>query len=237
MTTTVLEFRREMSVWLEQSKASDLMVARAAWVSTKGPDARQAEGRIDGLINYLMRERHGSPFEHNMFTFMIECPIFVTREFFRHRIGWSYNEWSGRYDHMRPIFYDVNSDRKLVQIGKNGSYTFEKGTADQRMLVSEALTENAVVAWSNYQNLLDHGIAKEVARDVLPLNIYTSFYATCNARSLMSFLSLRTEHDDATFPSRPLKEIQMVADQMEEFFAEQMPITYEAWVRNGRVAP
>lgn len=234
---TEIQYRNDVDVWLETSNATDLSVARAAWVSTKGRDAREAEGRIDGLINYLMREKHGSPFEHNTFTFFIECPIFVTREFFRHRVGWSYNEWSGRYDLMRPIFYVPRRERKLVQIGKNGSYTFEPGTDEQHWFADDTLKTSARKSWNHYQEMLNEGIAKEVARDVLPLSIYTSFYATCNARSLMNFLSLRTENEQATFVSRPLDEIQLVADQMEDIFAEQMPITYEAWNRNGRVAP
>lgn len=236
-TVSPVEFRDDVTVDLVQVLATDLQVARAAWVSTKGPDAREAEGRVDGLINYLMRERHGSPFEHNMFTFHIECPIFVTREFFRHRIGWSYNEWSGRYDVMRPVFYAPRRNRKLVQIGKNGSYTFEPGTDEQYELTTRGVRVMSEAAWQTYQNLLDAGVAKEVARDVLPLNIYTSFYATCNARSLMSFLSLRTEHEDATFVSHPLDEIQLVADKMEWLFSKEMPITYAAYVNNGRVAP
>lgn len=233
----MFKFRDDVTVELVQTLATDLMVARAAWVSTKGPDTREAEGRIDGLINYLMKERHGSPFEHNMFTFYIECPIFVVREFHRHRIGWSYNEWSGRYSEMRPIFYVPHASRKLVQVGKPGGYTFEPGSVDQYDNVTEAIEQNSRDAWTRYQYMKSAGIANEVARDVLPLNIYTSFYATCNARSLMSFLSLRTENEDATFVSRPLKEIQMVADEMEELFADTMPITWEAWNRNGRVSP
>lgn len=232
-----IEFRDDVTVDLVQAMATDLQVARAAWVSTKGRDAREAEGRIDGLINYLMKHRHGSPFEHNMFTFMIECPIFVTREFFRHRIGWSYNEWSGRYDIMRPVFYLPRRERKLVQIGKNGSYTFQEGSDQQHKLAEMHMKIGATAAWDRYLALLENGVAKEVARDVLPLSIYTSFYATCNARSLMSFLSLRTENEDATFVSRPLDEIQLVANKMEALFANNMPVTYEAWNRNGRVAP
>lgn len=235
--TVELEFRDDVTVDLVQVMATDLQVARAAWVSTKGRDAREQEGRTDGLINYLMKHRHGSPFEHNMFTFMIECPIFVTREFFRHRIGWSYNEWSGRYDQMRPVFYVPRRERNLIQIGKNGQYRFEQGDDTQYSITAGLVRMNSEMSWSRYQGMLDAGIAKEVARDVLPLNIYTSFYATCNARSLMSFLSLRTENEDATFVSRPLDEIQLVANKMEAIFAEQMPITYEAWNRNGRVAP
>lgn len=231
-----ITFKSECEVALIQACASDLQVARSAWVSTKGADAREAEGRIDGLINYLVRERHGSPFEHNMFTFFVECPIFVAREFMRHRIA-SYNEWSGRYDQMRPVFYVPSIDRKLIQVGKNGSYTFEYGSERQWLATKAVVEGQSASAWNAYQLLLEGGVAKEVARDVLPLNIMTSFYVTMNARGLMNFLSLRTENEEATFVSHPLKEIQMVADQMEEFFADEMPITWDAWNRHGRVCP
>ena len=85
--------------------------------------------------------------------------------------------------------------------------------------------------------MLDAGVAREVARTVLPVGIYSSMYATCNARALMHFLSLRTKHEDATFPSFPQREIEMVAEKMEACFAELMPLTYAAWQANGRVAP
>ena len=92
-------------------------------------------------------------------------------------------------------------------------------------------------SYFEYEFLLDRGIAKEVARMHLPLNLMTSFWATCNARSLMSFLSLRTKGDSATFPSNPQWEINEVANQMEEAFKNQMPLTYAAWNNNGRVSP
>lgn len=232
-----IEFRDDVTVQLVQSLATDLQVARSAWVSTVGEDAREKEGRLDGLINFLMRERHGSPFEHNLFTFYIECPIFVVREFHRHRVGWSYNEWSGRYSEMRPVFYVPHASRKLTQVGKPGAYTFLPGDWEQVAMTEQLLQENSTDAWNRYQTLRTMGVANEVARDVLPLNIYTSFYATCNARSLMHFLGLRTENESATYVSRPLKEIQLVADKMELLFEEQMPITYDAWNKNGRVSP
>jgi thymidylate synthase (FAD) len=127
--------------------------------------------------------------------------------------------------------------RNLVQTGKPGHYEFIGGTDSQYATVMAAITENSEYSWGRYERMLNQGIAKEVARMVLPLNIYTSFYATCNARSLMHFLGLRTENESATFKSHPQKEIQMVADKMEALFAEHMPITYKAWSENGRVAP
>lgn len=235
---TEITFRDDVDVHLIKTNASDLDVARAAWVSTLGQDAREADGaRVPGLINFLMRDRHGSPFEHGSLTFMIRCPIFVVREFHRHRAGWSYNEESGRYAVLKPEFYVPNEERNLVQTGKPGQYVFGPGTDKQYDITSKTLRISTGVAWNAYQGLLNDGIAKEVARMCLPLNIYTSFYATCNPRSLMHFLGLRTENEGATFKSHPQKEIQMVADKMEEYFRETMPLTYEAWNKNGRVAP
>lgn len=233
---TDIQFRSDVTVDLVQCLASDLQVARAAWVSTKGVDAREAEGRVDGLINYLVRERHGSPFEHNMFTFLVEGPMNMGEEHLRHRAGWSYNKWSGRYSAMRPIFYLPARTRKVKQEGKPGAYRFVENP-EANAVAREAIAANSAFAWNLYEQQRNAGVANEVARNVLPSNIFTSYYATCNARSLMHFLGLRTEREDATFVSRPLWEIQLVADKMEAIFAEQMPITYEAWNRNGRVAP
>ena len=236
---TDLVFRSDVDVELVEVSASDLRVAKAAWVSTKGSRAEDANdpARISGLINYLVRDRHGSPFEHTSFTFAIRCPIFVVREFHRHRAGWSYNEESGRYTKLKPEFYLPARDRNLVQTGKPGHYVFGPGSDQQYATMEVMNLSTSKYAWDAYEGQLNAGIAKEVARMVLPLNIYTSFYATCNSRSLMHFLSLRTENEGSTYPSHPQKEIQMVADKMEAAFAEQMPITYEAWNNNGRVAP
>lgn len=237
MTLSIdLEFREDVTVDLVQVMASDLQVARAAWVSTKGVDARESEGQIGGLINYLMRERHGSPFEHNMFTWLIEGPMNMGEEHLRHRAGWSYNKWSGRYSAMRPIFYRPAKTRRVKQEGKPGAYKFVEDT-EASAEARYAITVNSAAAWGLYEQQRAAGVANEVARNVLPSNIFTSYYATCNARSLMHFLGLRTEREDATFVSRPLWEIQLVADKMEALFAEQMPITYTAWNNNGRVAP
>lgn len=236
---TDLVFRSDVDVELVEVSASDLRVAKAAWVSTKGSRAEDANdpARISGLINYLVRDRHGSPFEHTSFTFAIRCPIFVVREFHRHRAGWSYNEESGRYTELKPEFYIPSRERNLTQTGKPGHYQFHPGDDRQYGQTKFGHETIANASYENYQNLLNLGVAKEVARMSLPLNIYTSFYATCNSRSLMHFLSLRTENEGSTYPSHPQKEIQMVADKMEAEFAAQMPITYEAWNKNGRVAP
>jgi len=183
-----------------------------------------------------MRDRHGSPFEHNAFTFFVEAPIFVFREFMRHRIA-SYNEESGRYKELQPVFYVPDEDRKLVQVGKPGAYTFEEGSYTQKGTATSQIKRAAKESYDAYKRMLDAGIAREVARAALPVGIYSSMYVTMNARALMNFLSLRTTRDGTHFPSFPQREIEMVAEKMEEFFAQKMPITYRTFNENGRVAP
>ena len=241
-----IKFRSDVTVELVRSSASDSDVLFAARVSTQGEqtlesaaanvDASEDEKRSKGLINYLMRDRHGSPFEHNSMTFYVQAPIFVFREFMRHRIA-SYNEESGRYKQLDPVFYVPGPDRNLVQIGKTGHYEFIPGTAEQTALVEQEARTTSTHAYESYQRMLEAGVAREVARIVLPLNIYSSMYVTMNARALMNFLSLRTTRPGTHFPSFPQREIEMCAEKMEEFWAELMPYTYNAFNENGRVAP
>jgi thymidylate synthase (FAD) len=233
-------FRDDMTVDLVKARASDSDVIWAARVSTAGDksleDVNSDATKAEGLINYLARERHGSPFEHTSMTFFVSAPIFVFREFMRHRIA-SYNEESGRYRELRPTFYVPSKDRKLVQIGKAGAYTFVDGTKEQFDLTVNAIKESSTVAYENYKKMLDAGVAREVARAVLPVTLYSSMYVTMNARALMNFLSLRTSREGSHFPSYPQREIEMVAEKMEEHFAKLMPITYAAFEKSGRVCP
>ena len=233
-------FREDMSVELVKSSASDADVIWAARVSTAGDKSLEDVGsdasKSEGLINYLARERHGSPFEHTSMTFFISAPIFVFREFMRHRIA-SYNEESGRYRELKPVFYIPSKERKLVQIGKAGAYTFVDGTPEQYEITVKSIKETCILAYENYQKMLDAGVAREVARAVLPVTLYSSMYVTMNARALMNFLSLRTAREGSHFPSYPQREIEMVAEKMEAEFAKLMPITYGAFQKSGRIAP
>jgi len=232
-----LTFRSDVTVNLVQSMGGDESVVFSARVSTGGNMAVDNIGdKEKGLINFLMRDRHGTPFEHNAFTFYIEAPIFVFREFMRHRIA-SYNEESGRYKELAPVFYVPAEDRKLVQVGKPGAYTFEDGSYDQKMMVPAELKRVTKESYTAYQRMLDKGVAREIARAVLPVNLYSSMYVTMNARSLMNFLSLRTTHEGSHFPSFPQREIEMVAEKMEELWAEKMPITWQKFNEHGRVSP
>ena len=221
--------------------ASDSSVLQAMLVSTD-PDLASTMLNKDpsgseGRIRYLMKNRHGTPFEHNHFRFFVKAPIFVFREFHRHRIGWSYNEQSGRYSQLEAEFWVPAPDRPLVQTGKPGHYVYEQGSTEQLNKAVNQMIDVYLVAYETYTKLLDDGVAKEVARTVLPVGLYSSMYATCNARSLMAFLSLRTTDENATFPSTPMREIEEVARQMENYFSALMPITYQAFCDFGRVAP
>ena len=232
-----IQFRSDVTVELVRSAAHDSDVLFAARVSTQGEQTlesaasgAEATDRDRGLINYLMRDRHGSPFEHNSFTFYVQAPIFVFREFMRHRIA-SYNEESGRYRELRPVFYVPGPERNLVQVGKPGAYEFLPGTPEQTALVDQEVRGVCEAAYASYQRML------EVARAVLPVTIYSSMYVTMNARALMNFLSLRTKREGTHFPSFPQREIEMAAEQMEQHFAQLMPLTYDTFNANGRVAP
>lgn len=213
---------------LVQCNASDLLVARAAWVSNFGEDAREKDGeRVAGLIKYLYKNRHMSPFEHGDFTFFIDCPIFVAREFMRHRT-FRFNEVSGRYSELKPKFYLPDEKRNLVQSGKVGAYNFTPGNEFQIAETRALLRHSYEQAWHSYITMKKSGIANEVARDCLPVGIYTQFYASVNPRNLMHFLGLRTD-------PQALYEIRMVADAMEIVLSERMPLTYAAY-KDGKDA-
>lgn len=251
----------KLTVEPERIDASDRSVVAVARVSTKGTESRfdWSTDAAAGLIRFLMNNRHGTPFEHNSFTFFVHAPIAVYREFHRHRIGWSYNEESGRYKELDPIFYEMLSTRPgMMQVpgSKPGQYSYRDATEEEWQAIIHAIRRANREAYAEYRHMLDLGVAREVARMCLPVNIYSSMYATCNARSLMAFLSLRKKltkreprvdfgrgeggiawQGEAFFPSKPMWEINNVADQMEAIFAEAMPITHKAFVDAGYVAP
>jgi thymidylate synthase (FAD) len=215
-------------VRLDDVMASDLSVVNGARVSF----ARRKEEMDDsdaGLIRFLMRDRHGTPFEHNAFRFHIRCPIFVAREWMRHRVG-SFNEFSLRYAKATDDFYVPEAEDVRSQVGKPGAYTFETVEPDLAEHTREALREVYEHAYSTYERLVEAGVAREVARSVLPVGAYTEFYWTVNARSLMNFVSLRAAETAQ-------REIRRYAEAVERFLELHMPITYAAFVASGRVAP
>ncbi|ARZ66883.1 FAD-dependent thymidylate synthase [Streptomyces albireticuli] len=203
----MVQLRSDMKVDLIDHLGGDHSIVRAARVSS-GTSSDPVKDR--GLLNMLVRDRHGSPFESVTLQFKVEAPVFVAREWFRHRVS-SFNETSGRYKVMEPVFYKPKTGRPLRQIGKPGAYTFEAGDYEQNAVVAGEHYRMAKEAWNSYQRMLDKGIAREVARNILPFSLYTSFYWAVNLRSAMNFLSLRWAHENSTVPtflctrsSRPL---------------------------------
>ncbi len=219
----MVELVNEVDVTLIEASVSDEMVAMAAWVSHDQDNEERLKevGRIRKLIHFLYSNKHMSPFEHGHLTFKIDAPLFVAREFFRHRTA-SYNEVSGRYTKMKPRFYASTIAR--VQKGKPGDYYFEDGDSDATAIYLQTKRKDVKRAWRTYTQRIDAGIALEQAREELPLSLMTQWYVTMNPRNLMQFLTLRNE-------KHALKEIQDVAVKMEAIFAEKMPITYEAYAK------
>lgn len=212
---------------LDGALASDLAVVNAARVSFNAFSEEITE-RDEGLIGFLMRDKHGSPFEHGYFRFIVKAPIFVVREHHRHRAGHSYNEWSGRYSKLEAEFYVPDYVR--TQVGKPGAYSFEPVEPAVRDAAREEIQAVADHAFDAYERMLDQGVAKEVARIALPLALYTKYFWSCNPRSLMHFCSLRNS-EQAQF------EIREYARAAESFLERVMPVTHAAFVANGRIAP
>ena len=214
-------------VALDGALASDLAVVNGARVSFN--QASDELGDKDaGLIRFLMREKHGSPFEHGYFRFIVKAPLFVVREHHRHRAGHSYNEWSGRYSKIEPEFYVPENVR--TQVGKPGSYSFEPVDAELAETTREELQAVYEAAYATYERLVEQGVARELARAALPVGAYTEFYWTVNARALMNFVSLRASENAQ-------REIRRYAEAVERFLADQMPITHAAFLANDRTAP
>lgn len=195
-----------MSVELLDSMGTDLTVVNAARVSY-AKESKEFSGRDEKLIAFLMREGHGSPFEHCVFSFRVKAPMFVARQWMRHRIS-SFSEQSGRWTEFEPEFYYPDPESGwYYEVKEHSNRCFEK-----------------------YQELLSDGWTKENARMVLPQNLLTTFWWTVNARSLMNFLMLRSASDAQ-------HQIQEYAGQAEKFFCQNMPVSHAAFNEYGRKAP
>lgn len=215
---TDIELRSDMRVIYIDSMGDDRRIAQAARVSTGNDDSERPH---EGLVKRLWRDQHTSTCEHNTLTVMVEVPIFVAREWMRHRT-FAFNEISARYSEMKPIFYVPGEDRPLVQTGKAMDYRREAGTALQGKncrAMHQAIAERA---WFDYQYMIEAGIAREVARNVLPVSLYTRFYATANLRNWLAFIALRTD-------PTALHEIQDAACQVADLIAERWPTAWAAY--------
>lgn len=230
-------FTSDLTVNLVKADFDDEWPCFSAWTSTKGDEATPEARR--GLILRLMKDGHGSVFEHMNITWQVTAPIMVWREHHRHRIA-SYNEESARYRKMRPRFYIPPRHRPMMQVEgtKAMDYVIEPlvDDADYEFLVDILRTQYTNNYWA-YEAILDRGIVREVARLDLPVALMSTCVVTMNARALMNFLSLRVKHPDSHRPSNPQWEINQVALDYEADFARLAPVTYEAFCANGRMAP
>jgi len=208
------------SVSLVQHVGDDKMVVNAARVSFGGDNQGELTARDEKLIGYLLRERHGSPFEHNLITFKVVCPIFVDRQMVRHRVGVSKNEISGRYVEMTERVYQPGSFRKQAPSNRQASVA-DDGSLDQAAAI-RVWAEAWRQSYGAYQQLLALGVTREQARGVLPQALYTESYYTFNLRSLLHFLSLR-DHDGAQYETR------LYAQAMGELSRPLFPVTFAAW--------
>lgn len=243
---TEIRFKSTVDVELVQSMGGDHMVVAAAKVSTCGDEAKKfaeagSEEGNSGLIKYLMKHRHGTPFEHSAATFYVHAPIFVWREWHRHRIGFSYNEESGRYKQLEPCFYLPDRERPMMKVDSwtPGRPKFTRCEDDAKFKrLCDNLKDDYARSYLHYLENLEMGFDPGLARDGLNVGIYSGCWVTCNPRSLMAFISLRThEPERAKQVSYPLWEIELAARTCERIMSDHWPLTYAAFCEFGRVAP
>ena len=218
---TNITYRSDINVEHIQHWGTDETVARAARVST-GKD-KLDQGKIVGLINYLVREQHTSTLEHCGLTLRFEAPLFIHAQFMTHRTL-SKNTQSGRYTEFKPEFWTPADNRPLVNVGSSAHPEMAPAQPGQVILTKHEIELATEDAYESYTNMLNAGIANEVARAVLPTNTYTSWWASGNLLAWFNFLNRRNGEN-----GHPQYEIVNLAHQVQDIIAEHYPITYMAW--------
>ena len=218
-------YKSDMDVEALEIFGDEQMIIRSARVSTKGTEASKEEA--EGLLRYLWKNRHTTPFEYPEIHFRITAPKFTTIQILKHRIS-TINEESMRYREMPPVFYVPADDRKVKQVGKHGNYEF---VFDQPALdaAQESHKYVADVCWGEYQYQLKQGVSRETARGVLPLSLYSSMIVKMNLRGWLNFISLRSQD----YGSHGQEEIAQVANQIREVLRESFPTVMDAF-ENGK---
>lgn len=216
-----------MNVTYIDHMGSDESVARAAWVSTGKDDRDATPERVEGLIRFLLSNRptHASPFGHPHLTVLVECPIFVAREWMRHRTQ-TFSEISSRYTDLSGEAYLPPVDDFRTQVGKPGQYRMESMETEYAIAARDRMEQAYSVSLSSYRSLLECGVAREVARNVLPVGTMTRFYATASLRNWLNFLVLR-DHPAA------LLEIQRPAREVGTILTKLFPMTMVVWRGQG----
>lgn len=217
----MVKFQDTMSVELVDSWGNDKKVAQAARTSTLGLD--NDHGKVGGIVNALWRDDHYSPFEHSGATFALSVPMFVRDQLVRHK-SFSFSVKSLRYSEAQPKFYVPSSERPVLQTGKALDYRREAGTPEQNSLVFNTHMDNALRSWGDYEDMIDNGIADEVARNVLPVSLYTDMWMTGNLRSWLHMIELRAD-------KHAQYEVRDVANQVAKELENQYPLTMEAFYR------
>lgn len=211
-------------VRLVDSMGSDLSVARAARVSYDAAwRAGEDQGSDARLINYLWRNAHTTPFEAVTFTFEAKAPIFVFRQWHRHRT-WSFNELSARYRELPEEFYVPRPEHIGVQ-SKDNKQGRDLSETNRDMLVPSMIDHSCRAAFEAYRALLAQGVPREIARSVLPVATYSHMFATVDLLNLLRFLTLRCD-------AHAQHEIRVYADAMRELARGIVPVCIGAWEAN-----
>jgi len=215
------------AVELVDHMGSDLTIVNSARVSF-GKHKDELDEKDKKLINYLVKHKHTSTFEHNIATFRFVVPLFIRSQHHRHRT-WSYNEISRRYTDVDIRFYEPKAFRTQHQSNRQASNQddIQNPMIDPEDICGGSLASYLVMSHHKkslklYNKLIKNGICREQARGVLPQNLYTEYYGTCNLNNLFKFIDLRT-HEGAQW------EIQKVATALLEMVTDLWPCAVSAY--------
>lgn len=197
----------------------DQRIVQAARVSYGSGTKTYRQDR--GLIHYLIRNWHTSPFEQVQLTFHTKMPIFVARQWVRHRTA-RLNEISGRYSVMKDEFYLPDPELVSVQSESNKQGRGDVLPLDQALKVIEQMEAEQKAAYAGYTAMLDQGVARELARANLPVSLYTEWYWQCDLHNLFHFLKLRMD-------PHAQYEIRVFAEAMAKCAKAVAPLAYEAF--------
>jgi len=208
-------------VRLVESMGSDLSIVRNARVSY---DAEWRAGDDDGkdtkLINYLLKNKHTSPFESCVFTFDVKAPIFVFRQWHRHRT-WSFNEISARYAELPEEFYVPETAQITTQSASNKQMRTDELNPHAESM-KRRIYDSSSDSFAVYKKLIEEGCPRELARSVLPVGTYSHMFATCDLHNLFHFMKLRL-HTHAQY------EIRVYAEAMLELIEPIVPVSVDAF--------
>lgn len=198
----------------------DQRIVQAARVSYGAGTKSYRQDR--GLIHYLMKHEHTSPFEQVVLTFHAKMPIFVARQWVRHRTA-RLNEISGRYSIMKDDFYVPEADTMNLQSTDNKqARSDETLPADQKAQILQQMQDDQATIYAHYQEMIESGLAREIARSNLPLSLYTEWYWQIDLHNLFRFMHLRLD-------SHAQYEIRVYAEALAECAKAVAPIAYEAF--------